>query len=145
MKRTQQIELTNMCIIKDGNDILVMDKTDSEFENSITFPGGHVEQNESIQASVIREIKEETGIDIVEPQLKGIVNFNLDNQIKEFIFVYEAECNSNVSKATIKQTYEGKTYWINKAQIKSLQLNKVIEAVYDTWLKGEVKELYFEN
>lgn len=65
-----------MCIIKNGDDILVMDKIDSEFDNSITFPGGHVEQNESIQASVIREIKEETGIDIVNPQLKGLVNFN---------------------------------------------------------------------
>lgn len=134
-----------MCIIKNGDDILVMDKIDSEFDNSITFPGGHVEQNESIQASVIREIKEETGIDIVNPQLKGLVNFNLDNQSKEFIFVYEAECDSNISETVIKQTYEEKTYWINKTQIKFSQLNKVIKAVYNTWLKGEIKELYFEN
>lgn len=54
-----------------------MDKIDSEFEKSITFPGGHVEQNESIQNSVIREVKEETGINIKAPQLKGVVNFNL--------------------------------------------------------------------
>ncbi len=39
MKRTTETELTNMCIIENSNKILVMDKIDSEFDNSITFPG----------------------------------------------------------------------------------------------------------
>ncbi|MCT4413731.1 hypothetical protein EFN48_08730 [Leuconostoc pseudomesenteroides] len=78
--------------------------------------------------------------------LKSLQKLDINpNQNKEFIFVYEAEYDSNISGTVIKQTYEGKTYWINKTQIKSFQLNKVIEAVYNTWLKGEIKELYFEN
>lgn len=145
MKRTQQIELTNMCIIRNGDDILVMDKIDSEFENTITFPGGHVEPNESIEKSVIREIKKETGIDIKEPHLKSIVNFNLGNQNKEFIFVYEAEYNLKTSKGNIKQTYEGRTYWLHKDKIRFCKLNQVIETVYNTWLRGDIKEIYFEN
>lgn len=32
--------------------------------NSYQFPGGHVEEDESLEVSVIREIKEETGIDV---------------------------------------------------------------------------------
>ena len=32
-----------------------------------TFPGGHVEDDESIVDSVIREVKEETGLNIQNP------------------------------------------------------------------------------
>lgn len=134
-----------MCIIENSNKILVMDKIDSEFDNSITFPGGHVEANESIQDSVIREVKEETGIDIKEPQLVGLVNFNLNTRAKELIFIYEVEYNSNVSNTIIKQTYEGKAYWINKEQLKLHKLNNVVHTVYNSWLKGETKEIYFNS
>ena len=36
------------------------------------FPGGHVENGESFAESVIREIYEETGLTIQNPQLVGI-------------------------------------------------------------------------
>lgn len=51
---------------------------------------------------MIREVKEETGIDIKEPQLVGLVNFNLNTRAKELIFIYEVEYNSNVSNTIIK-------------------------------------------
>ncbi|EKA00984.1 MutT/nudix family protein, partial [Streptococcus sp. GMD6S] len=36
------------------------------------FPGGHVENGEAFAESVIREIYEETGLTIQNPQLVGI-------------------------------------------------------------------------
>ena len=36
------------------------------------FPGGHVENGEAFTESVIREIYEETGLTIKNPQLVGI-------------------------------------------------------------------------
>lgn len=41
----------------------------------LTFPGGHVEPNEDVVASVIREVKEETGLSISHPKLCGFVEW----------------------------------------------------------------------
>ena len=61
-------ELTNMCMIMDGTKVLVQDRSANDW-NGIAFPGGHVEPGESIAESVIREIREETGLTIEKPKL----------------------------------------------------------------------------
>ena len=59
------VELTNMCMIIDkiNNKILVQNRLKNDWPG-LTFPGGHVENGEGIIPSTIREIKEETGLDI---------------------------------------------------------------------------------
>lgn len=59
-----RIILTNMCMVYDNDEnILVQDRVSKDWP-SLTFQGGHVEDNETIEESVIREIKEETGLTI---------------------------------------------------------------------------------
>ena len=41
-----------------------------------TFPGGHVEQNEIFQKSMIREVLEETGLTIETPKLCGLYHWH---------------------------------------------------------------------
>lgn len=47
--------------------------------NSYQFPGGHVEEDESMNQSVIREIKEETGIDVNVEEDPFLVITTYDN------------------------------------------------------------------
>ena len=63
MSRTETVTLTNMCMIYDGDKVLVQQKVDDDY-SGITFPGGHVEKGESFTDAVIREVFEETGIRI---------------------------------------------------------------------------------
>ena len=71
MKRLSQTILTNMCMVCDGERILVEDKCNSSY-TGVTFPGGHLEAGETLADSVVREVFEETGLTISEPQLCGI-------------------------------------------------------------------------
>ena len=62
MSRTEEVELTNMCMICDNaGNVLALDKVNDSYTGT-TFPGGHVEKNEIFNDSVIREVWEETGI-----------------------------------------------------------------------------------
>ena len=61
MSRTENVELTTLCLIYEGNHILLQNRVKKDWKG-YTFPGGHVEPGESIVTSVIREMKEETGL-----------------------------------------------------------------------------------
>ena len=63
MERREQVVLENMCMIRDGSKVLVEDKIGKDIRG-IIFPGGHVEEHEPIVDSVIREVKEETGLTV---------------------------------------------------------------------------------
>lgn len=54
MAREEKCVLTNMCMVYDGNRILVQDRMNPNW-SGITFPGGHIEPKESFVESVIRE------------------------------------------------------------------------------------------
>lgn len=57
-----EIILTNMCMMyKSDGKILVQNRVKKDWPG-INFPGGHVEYNESLEQSCIREIREETGL-----------------------------------------------------------------------------------
>lgn len=53
--------LSNMCMVYKDDEILVINRTKNDWPG-LSFPGGHVEKGETLEESVIREIKEETGL-----------------------------------------------------------------------------------
>lgn len=81
-----KIRLMNMVKIYDEKNkkVLVLDKKKKYDWEGLTFPGGKVEKNESFEESVIREAKEETNLDIKNPELLGIITWTFTNDEGEF-------------------------------------------------------------
>jgi 8-oxo-dGTP diphosphatase len=73
------ITLCNMCMIEDEatGRVLVQHRLPKATNPwcGLTFPGGHVEAGESIAASTIREIREETGLTVSNLRLCGVVEW----------------------------------------------------------------------
>ncbi len=87
---TERCELTNLCMITDAeNRILVQDRTDPSWPG-ICFPGGHVEPGESFVASVIREVQEETGLTIQNPILCGVKQFPREDGARYVVLRFRA-------------------------------------------------------
>ena len=97
MAKKETCVLTNMCMITDGDRVLVQDRADEGWPG-IIFPGGHVEEGESIVDSVIREVSEETGLTVSDIRFCGIKQWTDedDEGIIEHLFVFkclnEAAC-----------------------------------------------------
>ena len=79
--------------------------------------GGHIEENETNDECIVREVKEETGLDLIDFKLCGEVLFDIDGFI-ELMYVY----TSSNFKGKLIECNEGTLEWINKSEIKKLNL-----------------------
>jgi len=81
--------------------------------------GGKFEQGESPEDCVIREVKEESGLDIIKPNLKGFITFPLFDGVDDwYVFLFTAD---NFSGKIIDSN-EGKLEWIPNNELFSLNL-----------------------
>lgn len=117
MDRTEKTTLTNMCMIVQNDEVLTINRVDKTW-GGIAFPGGHVEKHESFQKSVIREVKEETNLDIINPELIGVKQFFDKNDYRYIVFFYRADHFTG----KVKSSSEGQLEWIKISDLKNKKL-----------------------
>lgn len=136
------IELTIMCCVMDCNSncVLMIDRKKSW--RGLAFPGGHLENGESIVDCVKREIHEETGLEIRELQYKGNAFFyNTKTKEKHIIWNYLCEKYYGEGK---KKCDEGDLYWIPLEKLDTLEFAEGMELRIPLFLKQGVFEFYVE-
>jgi 8-oxo-dGTP diphosphatase len=62
-------------VILDRDQILLEKRKNSPGKGKWSVPGGLVELGEDVEQAVIREVKEETCLDVYEPRLIDVVNY----------------------------------------------------------------------
>lgn len=63
-------------VIKDGNKIFATERGYGDFKGGWEFPGGKIEEGETPQEALIREIKEELDVDIEVHELIETVEYD---------------------------------------------------------------------
>ncbi len=118
MSKPEKAIFTNMCMICDGKgNILVEERCKNDWRG-IAFPGGHVEPHEAFTDSVVREVKEETGLDIENPLLCGVKQFYTDEGERYVVFLYK----TNKFSGTLSSSDEGRVFWIPRNELQNYQL-----------------------
>lgn len=81
-----------LCVVRYGDDVLLLKRAAHKrvFPNKYNGVGGHIERHEDPQTSAIREIKEETGLDVYNIQLRGVINIDAGQSSGIMLFVYMA-------------------------------------------------------
>ena len=106
-------------IEKDGSFLMLLRNKKKHDINANNWRGvgGHLEKNETPEDALIREVKEETGLDVISYSKKGLIHFNYDD-ISELMHLYVVnEFNGNLIECD-----EGSLKWIKKSDLFSLEL-----------------------
>lgn len=140
MSRQETVTLTNMVMVEDENGkILVEDKVDPHWKG-ISFPGGHLLHNESIVHSAIREVKEETGLSISNPVLRGLMEFKtLKGQDMYIVFLYETD----EFVGELKDSNEGHLIFEKRENIKEEQWAMDMDAIWQIYDDDSLTDIIF--
>lgn len=114
MSKTEQVELTTLCLIYRGDEILLQNRVKKDWAG-YTLPGGHIEPGESIVESVIREMKEETGLTVFAPKLCGVKQFPIEGG-RYLVFLFKTDR----FEGELRSSDEGRMEWIARKDLDEL-------------------------
>ena len=135
--RTERVELTVLCLVEDGNKILLQNRVKKDWQG-YTLPGGHVERDESFVDAVIREMKEETGLDIKNPILVGVKQFPIKYG-RYVVFLYK----TNEFEGKLQSSNEGKMEWIEYKDISKIKTVDDFEELLKVMNSNELSEFQY--
>jgi len=105
-------------IIQCGEEILCVQRGPAKFDyiaKKYEFPGGKVEVGESKESAIIREVKEELRLDIIEPQFFSTVHHQYPDF---FITMHSFICKVMDKDVTLTEHIDKK--WLKREQLHTL-------------------------
>ena len=115
------MNFTTLCYIEKENKYLMLHRTskkkDGNKDKWIGI-GGHFEKGESPEECLLREVKEETGLELTSYQFRGIVTFISDEWPDEYMCLYTADRYTG----DIGNCDEGELVWVEKEKIMDLNI-----------------------
>lgn len=132
----ETVEFTNLCMVRDGDRVLVIDRKKEDWPG-ITFPGGHVEVGESFTEAVIREVKEETSLRIVSPQICGMKDW-MEDDIRYVVLFYKTE----KFEGDLISSEEGEVWWQDLKELPNLDLSLDMEDMLRIFLEEDLSEFF---
>ena len=110
---------STLCYITRGNDVLMLHrvkkKNDINKDKWIGV-GGHAEKDESPDECLLREVKEETGLTLLDYRFRGIVTFVTTDGICEYMCLF----TSNSFTGELITCDEGELEWVKKERFPEL-------------------------
>ena len=113
-------------LIKHKNKFLITRRSNTKFLSGLwEFPGGKIEKSETARQAIIREVKEETNLNIFNPTYLGNVKHKYSHfGVNISLFI---SCPESIKKLNIKQEHK----WINLKSIDKYPLPKANHKMLD--------------
>lgn len=113
--------LTTLCYIERDDSYLMLHRVKKEKDmnkDKWIGVGGHFEEGESPEDCLLREVREETGLELTAWKLRGIITFVTDVYEPEYMFLYTADgfCGE------MTDCNEGTLEWMKKSDVYDLPI-----------------------
>ncbi len=130
------MKLATLCYVRAGGKTLMLHrvkKPNDMHAGKWNGLGGKLEAGETPEECVIREVYEESGLNIQRPELKGVLTFPAFNDDEDwYAFVYVAKQFSG----TMIESPEGVLAWIDDHRLPELNL-WAGDLIFLRWLEGK--------
>ena len=117
-------------IIRDKNSkILVLTRggTHPNFANHLDFPGGEVELGEDNNSGIIREIKEEIGLDLLPEKIKLLFDQKINSKLTHLLYSYKLD----EAEPKLMISWEHSSYmWVDEDLLLKERLPQNIDPYY---------------
>ncbi len=137
MGRTENAELTVLCLVTDGDRVLLQNRVKDDWRG-YALPGGHVEPGESFVDAVKREMKEETGLEILNPRLVGVKQFPIEGG-RYIVFLFKAD----EYRGVLVSSDEGQMEWVERGRLAGLETVDDLEALLRVMESPELSEFQY--
>ena len=144
MSRTTPTILCNLCMVEDlENRKVVLQYRSPEKTHwaGHSFPGGHIEEGESLVESVIREVYEETGLTIADPKLVAVKDWEPEEGGRYIVFCYKA----TEFTGQLRSSEEGEVSWVEKDQLEKLDLSYDMLPLLEVMEDPDLSEFYYRK
>lgn len=111
--------LSSLCYIEKDGKYLMLHRTKKKKDinkDKWLGIGGKLEEGESPEECIVREVKEETGLTLKQYKLRGFVTYVSNKWETEYMYVFTA----NKFEGNLIECDEGDLKWINKEKINEL-------------------------
>lgn len=123
------------CFLQQNDQLLMLKKPSYDWWNA---PGGKMEPGESVYDSVRREFREETGLALERPHLRGIFTFiTMENGLTAnewMMFTFEA---FGAGGRLLNESPEGILEWKEKQKVSSLPMAEGDKAIVEHILNNK--------
>ena len=120
------------CIIINKNKVLLIKQTKGHWG----FPKGHVEKDETEIETAIREVKEETGLDVKYPKICGIKWWEVSKNKRYVVLLFK----TNEYCGALQSSDEGKVFWAKLDELESMKLAENFDKILNVFTDDDVQE-----
>ena len=113
--------LTTLCYIEEDDKYLMLHRVKKENDvnkDKWVGIGGHFEEDESPEECLLREVREETGLQLISYRFRGIVTFISDRWDTEYMHLFTADRFTGI----IAECDEGELCWVEKSKVYDLPI-----------------------